>query len=211
MERNLQFRIAKTEQELWEVFHLRYLGYLDSSYLDPTYFPDKIEKDKWDDIAINFLAQDLDTKKYLGCVRLIPDSKRGLPIEERINIDDFRSPEKKIWEHSRWVSWPKGQPDVNWGLFKATVQYSWMQGVTHWIGLGICEMKRFYESRGFYQLEPYREIEFLAEEGYKPNKRFFCTIFDFNLIYNSNPEDLPFKPHPNVFKALKPDYKIKLD
>jgi len=211
MSQELQFRIAKTKEELEAVFQLRYLGYTKTiDLIDPKAFPDHMEQDKFDDIAINFIAQDLDSKKYVGCVRLVPDTPMGLPLEQEASLAHFRSPDKKMMEHSRMVSWPPGQPEVNFGLFAATAQYSVRQGLTHWVGLGMTHMKRYYESRGFYQIEPYQEITLQQKGGYLLNKRYFLTALDLKKIFHGNPAELPFAPDPRVFKYLDHDLRIVL-
>ena len=142
MSQELQFRIAKTKEELEAVFHLRYLGYTKTiDLIDPNAFPDQMERDKFDDIAINFIARDLSSGKYVGCVRLVPDTPLGFPLEQEVSLKHFRSSDKKLMEHSRMVSWPPKQPEVNFGLFAATAQYSVRQGLTHWVGLGMTHMK----------------------------------------------------------------------
>lgn len=213
MEHNLQFRIANTAAELDAVFHLRFLGYTKSrnKLLDPSYFPDEKERDQFDNIAINFLAQDLHSGNYVGCVRLVPDGELGFPLEQERSLAHFRSPDKKIMEHSRMVSWPQGQPEVNFGLMAATAQYSARQGVTHWVGMGMTHMKKYYESRGFFQIEPYEEFSLKQKGGYLLNQVYFLTAFDFAKIFQEKPEDLPFQPDQKVFRYLDYDPRIILE
>jgi|SRR3989344_5107660 len=214
---NLQFRIAKTAEELEAVFHLRFLGYTQSKnkMLDPDYFPDQRECDQFDAIAINFLAQDLYSGDYLGCVRLVPDSAIGLPLEQERSLAHFRSLDKKIMEHSRMVSWPPGQPEVNFGLMAATAQYSIRQGLTHWVGMGMAHMKSYYESRGFFQIEPYEEFTLPRKGGYLLNQIYFLTAFDFARILRGKAKDLPsespFQPDQRVFRYLDQDPRIVLE
>lgn len=211
MEQDLQFRIARKKEELEAVFHLRYLGYTKTiDLLDPDEFPNQMERDQFDDIAVNFLAQDTASGKYLGCVRLVPDTELGLPLEQEVSLAHFRSPDKKIMEHSRMVSWPPGQPEVNFGLFAATAQYSANQGITHWAGLGMTHMKSYYESRGFFEIEPYEEFTLKQKGGYLLNKKYFLTAFDFEKVFRGNPAELPFKPDPRVFRYLDYDSRIIL-
>ncbi len=211
MKQNLQFRIARKQEELEAVFHLRYLGYTKTiDLLDPEEFPNQMERDQFDDIAVNFLAQDMASGNYVGCVRAVPDTELGLPLEQEVSLAHFRSPDKKIMEHSRMVSWPPGQPEVNFGLLAATAQYSVRQGLTHLVGMGMTHMKRYYESRGFYQIEPYREFILKQKGGYLLNKKYFLTAFDFEKIFHGKPEELPFAPDPKVFKALDYDPRIIL-
>src|SRR3989338_2855251 len=212
MNKNLAFRIAKTNEELEAVFHLRYLGYTKTiDLIDPKKFPDQQERDKFDDIAINFIAQDLSSGGYVGCVRVVPDTSMGLPLEEEASLQHFRSPDKRIMEHSRMVSWPPRKPEVNFGLFAATAQYSVKQGLTHWVGMGMTHMKSHYESRGFYQIEPFREFTLQQKGGYLLNKSYFLTAFDFQKIFHGDPAELPFTPDPKVFRYLDPDSRIIID
>lgn len=211
---NLQFRIAKSKEELEAVFRLRFLGYTKTiDLIDPAFFPDQMERDQFDDIAINFLAQELDSANYVGCVRLVPDTPMGLPLEEAASLAHFRSPEKKLMEHSRMVSWPPGQPEVNFGLLAITAQYSAREGVTHWVGMGMTHMKPYYESRGFYQIEPYQEFTLRRKDGYLLNKKYFLTTFDFEKIFGAESDrmQLPFKPDPQVFRILEPDPRLIIE
>jgi N-acyl-L-homoserine lactone synthetase len=216
IQRQLEFRLALTDAEKEECFRLRLTAYAAAGYIkDKKKFDKGMERDMFDDFAFHFYARNMESEENVGYVRVVPDSSEGLPMEKYASLDDFRTPEKVLMEHSRWISFPRGQPDVNWGLYNATVQFGHIYGITHFVGLGFVRMKRFYESRGFCQIEPYREIHFKEDGGYTPDALFFRTAFDFEKIFSKRGEGIPFTHHdvPNekVFRGLDPDPRIKIE
>ena len=214
-QQSLEFRIAASFRELEECFRLRLQAYTDAGYIkQPSVYQDGKEVDEFDAASTHFYARNLETGKLVGYARLIRDSPLGFPMEKQVSLEDFRSPDKTLMEFSRWISYPRGQPDVNWGLYRATVRYGLIQNVTHFVGLAFVRMKHFYESRGFAEIEPYQEVVYKGGGGHDPSALFFATVFDFHKIFVERGANLTFRtenvPDREVFRGLDPDPRIKI-
>jgi hypothetical protein len=120
---SLEFRIAKSEEELEKVYRLRYESYVQENYFKPTDFPDMQEKDRFDSVAINFYAYNKSICKMVGAIRLIPYTRLGLPLEEIYDISSFTSNGKRIAEVSRRITL-EGHVKANFGLVQTVFQYS---------------------------------------------------------------------------------------
>lgn len=81
----IKVRIAKTPEELKDVFRLRYKIYLESGYIKDLNFDEPLFSDKYDVNSINFIAY---RKEHpVGVVRLVLNSNLGMPLEEYYNVD----------------------------------------------------------------------------------------------------------------------------
>ena len=102
--RHIFFEIAESEEELKEIYKLRYTVYVVEDGIIP---PDKvklpgIEMDDYDRNSVHFIARKGD--KIVGYVRLILDSPQGLPLERDCDLGRYREKGRKIeWERKRNV------------------------------------------------------------------------------------------------------------
>ena len=105
---NQNLKLTTTAEELIEVFKLRSDVYDSINYLDE--FPDTIDGLNFDTFdknsAILYYKND---NKVTGSIRLIFDSKSGLPSEEKLNFDSFRHKYSTIGEISRNVVFNEGR------------------------------------------------------------------------------------------------------
>jgi len=100
----LEFKIAKTPEEKNLAYNVRYKVFCEElGYLDKTLFPDKLEKDEYDDLetTINFIA--FENNEGIATARIIKEnrdmaikknSRYGLPIEDLFEImgyDEIKS------------------------------------------------------------------------------------------------------------------------
>ena len=104
---------AKTEEQKRKVYGIRYRVYCDEfKYESVDLYPDKEEKDEYDDYSVHCLIVHKATKKPAGCVRLVPayheNSDIQLPFEahcpeslDREYIDDLQLNQKTVCEISR--------------------------------------------------------------------------------------------------------------
>ena len=95
-------RLVSNAEELIEVFKLRSDVYTDIEYQNE--FPDTIEGlnfDKYD--ANSAIIYYENNKEVTGSIRLIFDSKEGLPTEGKVRFDDMRNSYNTIGEISRNV------------------------------------------------------------------------------------------------------------
>ncbi|MDX1608000.1 MAG: GNAT family N-acyltransferase [Candidatus Spechtbacterales bacterium] len=81
----IEVKIAENEEDLQDVFKLRYRIYKESGYINPEDYPDEIFKDPYDKYSINFLA--LYKNKPAGIVRLVKNSELGYTLEQYYNLE----------------------------------------------------------------------------------------------------------------------------
>lgn len=97
------FKKATTEEEKIEIYKLRYQVYCEEyGFLPAADHPDGLEKDEYDDFSTHFTATD-NQGNIIGTIRLIQDSKLGLPIEKYcgLKIDNSINSRENIAEISR--------------------------------------------------------------------------------------------------------------
>jgi N-acyl amino acid synthase of PEP-CTERM/exosortase system len=83
----VDFRRARGQEELEEVFRLRYRVYVEEwGFEKAEDHPGGIERDDYDDHAIHFVAEREGV--IIGTVRLILNSEQGFPIESFTRIDE---------------------------------------------------------------------------------------------------------------------------
>jgi N-acyl amino acid synthase of PEP-CTERM/exosortase system len=67
---------------------LRYKVFcLETGYEDPAQFPDREEKDEWDDNAAHFIVKERGNGQWVAAMRLVLPSALNLPIEQRVPIE----------------------------------------------------------------------------------------------------------------------------
>jgi len=81
------FYTSKNEEELSELFKLRYKVYcLEYNYIDKSKLKGEVEQDEWDKYSEHFIIRD--TKKNISAtVRLIRNSEISFPILKHFKID----------------------------------------------------------------------------------------------------------------------------
>ena len=106
--------LAKTEEQKRKVYGVRYRVYCDEfKYESIDQYPDKEEKDEYDDFSLHCLIIHKETGKPAGCVRLVPSAREKeenalLPFEahcpESINtefVEKLDLPRESVCEISR--------------------------------------------------------------------------------------------------------------
>ncbi len=180
---DFEFKIATKPQEIKKVLRLRFLSYSNEGYIDPNFFSEGLEYDKYDINSAMFLVRNLETNKIHACVRLVLDSYTGLPLEEFVNINDFRSENKVISEISRLISYPKGQKLINRAILAFAYRFASALGITHLVGFGRWEKLIYYESIGLSILEPLRKVKYNnIGNGHKPSGEFYINVLDFKNL-----------------------------
>ncbi|MBI5742329.1 MAG: methyltransferase domain-containing protein [Candidatus Niyogibacteria bacterium] len=159
--------------ELDDVFRLRYDVYAEYlRSLPPENYPDKMERDAFDDRAIHFAAYD--RGRICGALRLIPDGERGFLMEENFALPADLDRTKTV-ELSRLIGRTRHDKSVSDKLFAAAYCYSSEQGYRHWIGAWECNLKRFYAMRGW-------QFELLGEPVEYHNTRVVPVLLDLRTI-----------------------------
>jgi N-acyl amino acid synthase of PEP-CTERM/exosortase system len=121
------FRRVETEEELEEVYRLRFHVYCtECSFESPDDHPDGRETDEYDAHSIHFIAID-PAKNIVGSVRLIKHSELGFPIEKYCNpdIDTSRLPKDRVVEISRLAiskAYRRRDADGLYGTYKDDVK-----------------------------------------------------------------------------------------
>ena len=102
---NVTARVAQTDDERAVAFRLRFEVYCqECGYLDPTRYPDGLERDVFDDHAVHALAFNGD-KEVVGCVRLVLPVPLGFPTQDYFDESAFIDP-TRIGEVSRLIVTP---------------------------------------------------------------------------------------------------------
>lgn len=84
-----RFQEVNTDDLRKEVFRLRYEVYaLEFGFENPYDFPDKLEKEEFDDHSVHFVALN-EQDEVIGTVRMILDSPKGFPVEHAAKITEF--------------------------------------------------------------------------------------------------------------------------
>jgi N-acyl-L-homoserine lactone synthetase len=98
-------RVARTDPSLADLQRLRYDVYcLEREFINPNRFPDRRERDDYDEVAFHFTASMQGS--LAGTVRLVPDSKLGFPMERFAPhglIESAGLPRERTAEISRLV------------------------------------------------------------------------------------------------------------
>ncbi len=85
-----RFKEVDSDDLQREVFRLRYEVYaLEFGFENPYDFPNKLEKDEFDDHSAHFVALN-QNDEVIGTVRMILDSPKGFPVEHASEITDFK-------------------------------------------------------------------------------------------------------------------------
>ncbi|OGP16683.1 MAG: hypothetical protein A2V21_305210 [Deltaproteobacteria bacterium GWC2_55_46] len=97
------FKRVETEDELKEVFKLRYQVYcLECGFESTADHPSGTERDEYDEHSVHFIAKDRHDN-IVGTVRLIKSSELGFPIEKhcKTRLDTSQVPKDSAVEVSR--------------------------------------------------------------------------------------------------------------
>jgi len=81
-----ELKLAQCPEQLEQAFHIRYQVYCEEFEYEPQgHFPDKMERDAFDDRALHCLMTHRETQTPVGCIRFIcadsDDEDRPLPFE----------------------------------------------------------------------------------------------------------------------------------
>lgn len=86
-----KFLEVSTEEFKKQIYRLRYEVYaLEFGFENPRDFPDKLEKDIYDDYSIHFAALN-QHDEVIGTARMILDSEKGFPVEHASEITNFEN------------------------------------------------------------------------------------------------------------------------
>jgi N-acyl amino acid synthase of PEP-CTERM/exosortase system len=97
------FRMLAQNESPDPIFHLRYQVYCEElALVKPHEFPGDVIKDKYDQHALHFVAED--HEGIIACMRLIIDSPLGFPLEkhfrDKLEIQPYDLDHKKLGEAS---------------------------------------------------------------------------------------------------------------
>ena len=101
----LEFRRAQTDEEMNQIFSLRYKVYcLEKGFLPKEQYPDETESDKFDQRSAHFFAVDTsDLSQPLGYVRLILNSEIGFPVVNHFQLGKPIMDMNSVTEISRLI------------------------------------------------------------------------------------------------------------
>lgn len=131
------FREARTESDYQNLFALRYRIYcLENRWLPAHNYPDKLEKDIYDNYSKHFIAES-QHQEIIGSIRLILSNKlepkQTLPICKHPNIKSQSICMAHTAEISRLVVDRKVRwGDVSLGLYRIMYQYTMDNHINYW-------------------------------------------------------------------------------
>ncbi len=158
---NLKVKIARTEEDLNEAFRLRYEIFGEElGYINKNNFPDRIEKDNFDDLetTTNFVVKK--NSETIGTVRLIENVGLPFNIEQYVDIDDLKKDENiNIAEASRFCVRKNERFNVkhSFSLCKLIINYAISRDITDIIVLSNSTKSKegntikYFKNIGFYQ------------------------------------------------------------
>ncbi len=158
---NLKVKIARTEEDLNEAFRLRYEIFGEElGYINKNNFPDRVEKDNFDDLetTTNFVVKK--NSETIGTVRLIENVGLPFNIEQYVDIDDLKKDENiNIAEASRFCVRKNERFNVkhSFSLCKLIINYAISRDITDIIVLSNSTKSKegntikYFKNIGFYQ------------------------------------------------------------
>lgn len=125
----LEFRRAKTPQEMEQIQRLRFRVYcLEKQFLPVDDYKDGIESDEFDPYSVHFLAVESENHgEILGTMRLILDSENGFPVEKHFKLSRPVKDRSGTVELSRLIVAREAQnlsALILMGLFREVYLYS---------------------------------------------------------------------------------------
>lgn len=157
----LKIKVATTETELKLAFELRCIVFGEElSYINIDKFPDRKEKDNFDDLSVvtNFIAKRDD--KIVGTIRLVEPSDLKFNIEKYVCLGNLKKESKIVLaEASRFciAKSERKSRDISYGLCKIIINYSHLKGITDLCTLANAtntkegNTVKFFEKMGLYQ------------------------------------------------------------
>jgi N-acyl amino acid synthase of PEP-CTERM/exosortase system len=86
---HFQVLLADTQESLKLHYLIRYRVYcLETHYEDPAAFPDKMERDQYDQQAVHFLVREREAGKWVAAMRLVVGPLPRLPFASRCSFDE---------------------------------------------------------------------------------------------------------------------------
>ena len=145
----LKLRVARSQQELEAVFRLRYEVVLHRGWGRPEDFPDTVERDAFDDHALQIGAWE--GVELVGTTRLVPPHPGYcLPVEEAFGVELPRN--CRVIDMGRTCRKPAIR-DTGQRIFWGLLAKSWLEsralGFTEICGCFSSSVIRFYRRFGF--------------------------------------------------------------
>ncbi len=110
--KNLELRVAETDEEKEECYRLRYEVFAQHGFIDPEEYPDKCVKDEYDPISTIFYAAKYENGKreIIGTIRVTPPNERGFQIEGLFEVSEWKLRYgSDLWESSKVVVRNRGR------------------------------------------------------------------------------------------------------
>jgi len=104
--KNLELRVAETDEEKEECYRLRYEVFAQHRFIDPEKYPEKRIEDEYDPISTIFYAakQRNGCQRFVGTIRITPPIVDRYQIEELFDIDFLKDKYGDgLWESSKIV------------------------------------------------------------------------------------------------------------
>lgn len=159
--------VATRAKEMLEHFSLRYRSDLTQRYIGPTNtFENELEYDAHDRSSALFLARSLQSGKLHAVARLAFEENGLLPMDDYWSLEGLRERVgyhdrggKTLAEFSRLISHPTRQKGLNRALVRAVFRFAIEQGVDYVVGAGRCDIRQYYDTWGFREVDPGAEID----------------------------------------------------
>lgn len=146
----VRFGVAESQVDLEAVYHLRYRVVVERGWARPESFPNSLERDPYDDIAVQIVAWD--GADIVAANRLVlPTAGYQLPTEEVFGLKIKLS--NQVADVSRTCRAP-AYKDVRRRVFWGLLCQTWIEvrnrGFTDICGIFTAAVIRLYRSLGFH-------------------------------------------------------------
>ncbi|MBS3100695.1 methyltransferase domain-containing protein [Candidatus Woesearchaeota archaeon] len=206
-----EFNIARTPEEMVEIFNLRYRAYSQAGLFKPGSLQAPYDFDKFDKNAVLIYARNRINGRIEATNRLILDSGMGLYLEGSYDISSLRAAGGRLAEGSRLAADPQGQRIVLNGrdyylsdlVLDRTTEFAWHFGITHILGLARTKLKKLFAKNGFYPIEDGAKPINLKDGKINPKEDLYPVALDVNRVFHGINLQR-FNPTSNIYVPSSP-------
>lgn len=161
---DLRFVICSTADEMGMAQSLRYSVYCEEkSWIDPECFPDGLEVDEYDDLAVHFLALEGDVP--VGTCRLLLGDRQHLPAADYLDLTSLGLDLRKVAEVSRLAT-RRTERSSDLRVFLGLTRLMWEWGMDNsmvaWLAIADVPLFRLLERLGMPVLATAPHVDYLG-------------------------------------------------
>ena len=154
----IEIKIAETKEELEKVYCLRYQIFCEEfNHLSPENFPNKLEKDKYDDLTTTKTFIAIKNNNIIASSRLVVQNniygnkeKFGLPLESQFDLSKYKNKDYVFAENSRAIALKEYRlSSIMFYVWKSVTQYANKNNITHFVLATHPKDIKMYSKLGF--------------------------------------------------------------